>query len=269
MTHRRLTALATLLLICGLPARADTAPVTGALPAGIDTYLEPERVDAPKVNDTVRQLLTDAGRTTGFQGGKAQRAYELRQILVTRDAVLSQMYDFRPLVSSQGWLPPVIDAAQDMAHITAGQIRTAYRTYNILIPARFISNPPGWRTYLFTGLAGERIPTPDASVRPKNSDESGIWQAAVRKGWAEGRTAADRTLEANFNRLTRDYTGMLRYSTLLQQGLIEAPDITEQQQSVTGDRNQLLIGDKVRRIREPAGFVTDKKRWSPAIHRGK
>lgn len=269
MTRTRFTVAALLTALLPAGALAGTPQTDAAPPADIDTYLTPDSTEAPKVNDTVRQLLTDAGRTTGFQGGKAQRAHELRQGLVARDAELSRMYDFRPLLSSQGWLPPVIDAAQDMAHITDNQIRTAFRTYNILIPARFVSNPPGWRTYLFTGLADGRIAPPDASVRPKNDDESVIWQRAVRQGWAEGRTAADHTLEASFNRLTRDYTGMLRYSTLLQQGLIEAPDITEQQQSVTGNRHQLLIGDKVRRIREPAGFVTDKKRWSPAIHRGK
>ncbi|MFC5946357.1 type IV secretory system conjugative DNA transfer family protein, partial [Micromonospora harpali] len=51
---------------------------------------------------------------------------------------------------------------------------------------------------------------------------------------------------ANFNRLTRDYTGMLRYSTLLQQGMIKAPVITQQQQTVTGDKNRLMLGDKTK-----------------------
>ena len=92
-----------------------------------------------------------------------------------------------------------------------------------------------------------------------------VWQTAISKGWAEGRESADQTLEANVNRLTRDYTGMLRYSALLQQGMIQAPDITEQQQSVTGDREQLLIGDKVKRMNDQAGFVTDKLHWQPVI----
>ncbi len=37
---------------------------------------------------------------------------------------------------------------------------------------------------------------------------------------------------------------MLRYSTLLQQGMIKAPVITQQQQTVTGDKNRLMLGDK-------------------------
>ncbi len=255
-------ALAGMLLCSLFPAQAEDAP-----PADMATYLEPGTNDHAGISDTVYQMLNDAGRTVGFQGGKAQRAYELRQALTTREATLSAVYDFRPLISRQGYLPPVIDQATDLAHITPDQIRTAYRTYTLLVPARFVSNPPSWRHWLLPGLASNRVPTPDASVRPKNGDEEDVWQNAIKAGWDEGRVAADRTLEANFNRLTRDYTGMLRYSTLLQTGLIEAPSVTEEQQSVTGNHDQLLVGDKVKRIKEPAGFIIDKHRWKPVVRK--
>jgi defect-in-organelle-trafficking protein DotC len=255
--------LACLLLCFALPAFAEDTP-----PTGISDYLTPAVNDFNGLSDTVWQMLNDAGQTVGFQGGKAQRAWELRQILTARDSLLNNMYDFRPLISKQGYLPPVIATASDMAHVTPDQIRSAYRTYNILVPARFVSNPPGWRTWLLPGLASKRIDAPDASVRPKNSKEKAVWEKAVRRGWEEGRLSADRTLEANFNRLTRDFTGMLRYSTLLQQGMIQAPDVKETQQSVTGTRDELMIGDKVKRIKDPASFVVDKNQWKPAIRKG-
>lgn len=254
--------LAGLLLFSTLPALAEDAP-----PGSIQDYLNPAANDYNGLSDTVWQMLNDAGQTVGFQGGKAQRAWELRQILTERDSTLSAMYDFRPLISRQGYLPPVIATSADLAHVTPDQIRTAYRTYNILVPARFVSNPPGWRTWLLPGLANKRIDAPDSSVRPKNSKEKAVWESAVRKGWEDGRQSADRTLESNFNRLTRDYTGMLRYSTLLQQGIIQAPDVKETQQSVTGTRDELMIGDKVKRIQDPAGFVVDKNKWKPVIRK--
>lgn len=255
--------LTILLLFSTLPSFAEDAP-----PGNIQDYLNPGANDYNGLSDTVWQMLNDAGQTVGFQGGKAQRAWELRQILTERDSTLNAMYDFRPLISKQGYLPPVIATSADLAHVTPDQIRTAYRTYNILVPARFVSNPPGWRTWLLPGLANKRIDAPDSSVRPKNSKERDVWEAAVRKGWEDGRQSADRTLESNFNRLTRDYAGMLRYSTLLQQGIILAPDVKETQQSVTGTRDELMIGDKVKRIQDPAGFVVDKNKWKPVIRKG-
>ena len=255
-------ALASLLLCCALPGLAEDAP-----PASIGDYLDPVVNDYNGLSDTVWQMLNDAGQTIGFQGGKAQRAWEIRQALTANDRTLNTLYDFRPLISRQGYLPPVIATATDMAHVTQDQIRTAYRTYNILVPARFVSNPPSWRTWLLPGLSAKRVDAPDTSVRPKNRKERAVWEDAVQRGWGEGRLSADRTLEINFNRLTRDYTGMVRYSTLLQQGIVQAPDIKETQQSVTGTRDELMIGDKVKRIQDPAGFVVDKNRWKPVIHK--
>ncbi|WP_181962495.1 type IV secretory system conjugative DNA transfer family protein, partial [Klebsiella pneumoniae] len=59
--------------------------------------------------------------------------------------------------------------------------------------------------------------------------------------------------------------GMLRYSTLLQQGMIKAPVITQQQQTVTGDKNRLMLGDKTKRMKQQAEFDINKRSWKPTI----
>lgn len=142
-------------------------------------------------------------------------------------------------------------------------MRTANHVYNILVPERFVSNPPGWRQYLFAGLSVQSAPT-DAVI-PRNRAERTVWQNAIKKGWQEGRQSADDTLAANFNRLTRDYTGMMRYSLLVKQKMITPPVIAEQQQSVSGSREELMLGDKVRDLKQRAGFDLDKKKWEPLI----
>lgn len=106
---------------------------------------------------------------------------------------------------------------------------------------------------------------PERAVLPKDGPQRTVWRQAVAKGWSEGRRSADHTLEANFNRLTRDYAGMLDYSTLLQQGMVTAPRITEQQQTVTGTPDQLILGDKVKRLKQRARFDIDKTHWQPII----
>ncbi|AVX40656.1 TPA: type IV secretory system conjugative DNA transfer family protein [Yersinia enterocolitica] len=245
-----------------------TVPVIGATidtppPPDINAYLSPKATDKHGLNDTLWQLLNDAGQTVGFRGGKAQRAWELQQALSIQNDDLNRLYTFAPLISRQGWLPPVIVAAESLANITDNQIRTANKTYTILVKERFVSNPPSWRQYLLAGLAvNTDIPT---EIAPKNGAEEKVWRAAIEKGWQEGRESADRTLESNFNRLTRDYAGMVRYSTLVQQGMITLPVVSEQLQSVTGSQDKLMLGDKVRDLKQRAGFELDKKRWKPII----
>lgn len=68
--------------------------------------------------------------------------------------------------------------------------------------------------------------------------------------------------------LTRDYNGMMLYSLLWRQGMISRPEITEQQQTVTGTSNKMITGDRVRRLKTHAAFELQKTRWRPAITTG-
>ncbi|RMR69882.1 hypothetical protein ALP80_200096 [Pseudomonas savastanoi pv. fraxini] len=260
-------SILTLVLLQGLQGCGHTPPSTPSdTPAPLESYLAPADPPSADVTESRRQLLEESGRNTGFRGGKAERAWELRQALEGQIGRLNTLYDFRTLISREGWLPPVIDEAVDVAHITPRQIRTASHVYEIIVPERFVSNPPSWRTWLMAGLSSSG-PDETVAVTPENRLQKALWQAAVRKGWGEGRQSADQTLEANFNRLTRDYRGMLMYSQLLRQGFITAPVVTDQQQTVTGDRQKLTTGDRVRSLKENAGFVPDKTQWHPVIRK--
>lgn len=243
-------------------AHADAA-VDDKAPKDMNYYLSPSADSSD--SDAQSDIVNDAARAIGFRGGKAQRAAEIRQELDKHKMDLDYMYNFRTLISSEGYVPPVIVEAKDVAHITNEQIRTANRTYDIVVPARFVSNPPTWKTYLLTGLLPQKIAMPDTAALPKSGKDRGVWENAIRLGWKEGRQGADQIFVANFNRLTRDYTGMLRYSTLLQQNMVKAPVIIEQQQTITGDHNRLMLGDKVKRIKKQAEFDTNKRSWHPTI----
>lgn len=238
----------------------------GAAPLGPDAYLSPKKRDVSEVSDNRREMLTDAAHTLGYRGGKAQRAWELTRDLEARAKNLDATYDFRPLINSRGWLPPVITEAVDVAHVTPDQIRTASHVYEIVKPERFVSNPPSWRTWLMAGLSTARPDSPEGSLVPENGTQRDIWQAALVQGWAEGRQSADETLEANVNRLTRDYNGMLQYVLLRRQNLITAPVVSDRQQTVTGDSNKLTTGDRERRLESRAGFITDRSKWKPIIN---
>ncbi|MFV5121603.1 type IV secretory system conjugative DNA transfer family protein [Klebsiella quasipneumoniae] len=255
----KLIVLLTLPLLAANVARADDSDVKG-----LDYYMDPPSQSDDEA-DVTGSMLNDAAHTIGFRGGKAERAKEIRAALENQRSNLDYMYSFQPLISSEGYLPPVIAEAKDVAHITNEQIRTANRAYDIVVPARFVSNPPTWKSYLLTGLMAQRIELPEPAAMPKDGKQRDIWKKAVALGWSDGRQKADEIFTANFNRLTRDYTGMLRYSTLLQQGMIKAPVITQQQQTVTGDKNRLMLGDKTKRMKKQAEFDINKRSWKPTI----
>ncbi|WP_419721259.1 type IV secretory system conjugative DNA transfer family protein [Pectobacterium atrosepticum] len=247
---------------CTVQTVPETAPLQ---PPGINAWLNPQNTRPDGVSETRWQMLNDAGKTLGFRGGKAQRAWELTQALIARESTLNAMYDFRPLISAEGWLPPIIDEAQDVAHITSSQIRTSSKVWTIIRPERFVSNPPGWRNWLLRGLATKATPGTEGTVIPEDSSQRQIWEDALRKGWKEGRENADLTLEANVNQLTRDYRGMMLYSLLWRQGMISRPEIDDQHQTVTGTGQKLVTGDRVRRLTSHASFELQKSRWRPVV----
>ncbi len=212
------------------------------------------------------QMLHDAGATAGFRGGLAARAQEIRSALNQRADKLAQIFRFAPLISKKGTLPPVIVGAKDVAAITNDQIRTAHHVYKIERTERFVSVPPSWQDYALLGLSMKTaVDLPIQQARPQTSSEQAIWRTAVQGGWLEGTAQADAILAANFNRLTRDYTGMLLYSTLLQQGMLSSTRVAESSQTLTGNPQQITLGDTLRRITSKAVFETDTRKWRPNI----
>lgn len=219
------------------------------------------RSDIPDVR---QQLIRDTGHTVGYRAGLAARSEALRDSVESRGSVLDQMFDFAPLVSNQGVLPPVIVEAQDVASYSDSQIRVADQVYRIKVPERFVSNPVSWRDYLYAGLPSKSdIRLPREEALPEG-DELEIWREAVKEGWEQGFHQADDIMTANFNRLTRDFTGMLRYSVLVQQRMITLPVVAESQRTVSGDGEELTIGEKNRRLLERSEFVVDPDVWRPS-----
>ncbi|WP_446471495.1 type IV secretory system conjugative DNA transfer family protein [Xenorhabdus stockiae] len=217
------------------------------------------------VDDIKYSMLKEISETIGFRGGKAERSVELLKALEKHSSTLDMMYRFEPLISVEGYAPPVIVEARDVAHITDEQMRTGTRVYEIIKPARFVSNPPSWRQYLKVGLYNSAIEQPELAVLPKNLKERGVWKEGIISGWAKGRENADDVLRSNFSRLTRDYNGMLRYSTLLQLNMIKPPVISQKILTVTGSDERMILGDKVKRIDNKATLELNKNQWKPTI----
>lgn len=265
-------SFASVLLIAGAHAE-DTyrtpkaAPVTTA--ASTQSLEELVTMTSPgrSVLSGIRgQVLREAGRTLGFRGGLKQCGHQLATGLESRADVLEQIFQFATLVTVDGVLPPVIEEASDVASFDEGQFRMADHVYRIARPERFISVPPTWRDYLLAGLViNGQLDMPAADILPKDEKETALWRESITSGWNEGCKQGEAILTANFNRLTRDFTGMLRYSTLIQQGQIKRTRVAESVQIVTGNGQRLAIGDRHRRITDKAALETNPRSWMPTL----
>lgn len=243
-------------------SKASPAPQSITL----ESLLNPTSEATTGVSSLRTQMLTEAGKTVGFRGGMAARAQVLGGGLNGRAERLDAIFRFSPLINKKGTMPPVIVEARDLTAFARDQIRTANRVYKIVQEERFVSVPPTWRDYLFVGLPIKgRVELPALDARPQNSNEEEIWREAVKAGWDEGQAQADAILAANFKRLTRDYSGMILYSTLLQQGMISKTKVAESRRTVTSDSNgkQLVLGDTLRRVTQKASFEADPNKWQP------
>jgi|SRR6185312_2866351 len=257
----RLLALATILLVG--TAHAGTQ-VDTPTPPSLNDLMQLKAPATDGVADLRARMIGTAGRTVGFRAGLANRGRTYKHYLDTRTAALDSMYQFQTLLGPGGVLPPVIVEARDVAAYADDQMRTSTRVYKIVQPERLVSVPPTWRSYLLTGLLGRvTVDLPDDAARPKNAAEMKVWQDAVQKGWHEGEKAADAIFTANLNRLTRDYNGMLRYSILLQQGVITPTQIAESHRSVSGDTLEIKLDDRLRRITQKAELQANPARWAP------
>ncbi len=221
--------------------------------------------DDNKENNFRLKVITETAYTLGFRGGSVDKSNELITVLNSRADKLDLIFNFSPLISKNGVLPPVVVESSDVAAFSKDQVRTANRVYKIKIEERFVSNPPTWSDYLFVGLStkftDEYIPN---GVKPKNNEEIKAWKESVKNGWEDGQKFAVDILEANFNRLVRDYTGMMRYSELLQQGMITKSKTARSISTITGDEKQIILGDELQRLIEKASFELDYDKWRPS-----
>ncbi|EMO8006988.1 conjugal transfer protein, partial [Salmonella enterica] len=69
MTTHPLYALGLIILALFSPVSGIMAATTTPPPPSMSAYLSPEADDHNGVNDTVYQMLTEAGKTEGFRGG--------------------------------------------------------------------------------------------------------------------------------------------------------------------------------------------------------
>lgn len=215
-------------------------------------------------NDAIREAAT----SLGARGGLTWRTWYIRKEMETRARYLDKVFDFRQLlVPAQSGLliePPIISEAMDAMIIDQRGLEAAVsdRVLNINQNSRIVSAPRTWRAYLERDWSSV-APPPDV-LRPNNEQERNVWVESVSEGWRLGIEQADQIFQSDLNRLVADYQGMIRYRSLLAQGMVSPPFALQVDRGITGGGDQMRIGDRAVSITELPQLQTRSEEWQPA-----
>lgn len=218
--------------------------------------------------DIRKDALKEAALSYGARGGLAWRTHEIRQELDKRARSLDKIFDFRQLLipAPSGFLiePPVISESVNatLIEMDGQQAAVSDRIYNIINNARIISTARTWHSYLEREWVAPE-PPPDI-LRPESEEERALWINLVEKGWKLGIEQANEIFQDDLRLLSADYEGMVRYRVLLAQGMISQPYALQVDRGITGDGDEMRIGDRAVQITGVPELMTGYKEWQPA-----
>lgn len=222
--------------------------------------VSPDNAKKSEVSEMRRQAITEIADALGASGGLA---YRMRERRIEIDALANQFdktFDFSKMTIDNGVMAPVLtEGLANYAQDSDDQVRIADKIYKIESPAKFVSVIPTWRSYM--RFSYPTYDTPPTAYLPQNDAEKLIWDDAVKEGWKKGIQQADSIVESSFNRLTRDYEGMIKYKIALAEGFITPTVIAKQNLGVTGGGKEMSINDQVFRITDHSALNPSQKDW--------
>ncbi len=211
--------------------------------------------------------LHETATTLGARGALAWRSHQINQSLTRSARYLDQVFNFNQLLLNHNVLPPIV--TQSQANLTLDNddtIRSADKTYKITQPARFVTVPPTWRTYLWMNFKKPNLPS--TTLLPTNREEAEVWNIYLKMGWQKGLEQANQIFEANLSILKRNYLGMILYRRLLAQGVITHPVVAKANLGITGNAKEIRINDEVMRITAHSA-LQPHGHWKPVLTKGK
>jgi defect-in-organelle-trafficking protein DotC len=216
--------------------------------------------NADNVNQMRRQAIVDIASSLGASAGLS---YRMNQIMIDVNksaSKLDHLFDFSRVIIDNGVLAPVLtEGLSNYAQDSDDQVRIADKIYKIESPAKFVSVYPTWRSYLVFSFPTYELPPP--SFLPRNDTEKAVWDSAVKEGWQKGIMQANNIFENSYNRMERDYSGMIKYKILLAEGLITPTIIAKQNFGVTGGGKEMSINDQVFRITDHSALNPNQEKW--------
>lgn len=209
--------------------------------------------------------LREAALGLGARGGLKSQTRVINKALDQVKRNLDTVYDFAPLMIRGRVVPAVLTETREV-YTQGGEtkLRLAGRSYKVEAQARFSSRPPHWRDYLYVDY-GDEDPMPSRSLLPRTGEEQEVWRKITTEGWTQGVEQANVNFQTNLNRLTRDYTGMVRYHVLALKRMVTMPVVAEQSMPINMSGNTMSLDETLLRITAMPEFNADMSDWTPLV----
>ncbi|MBT4963097.1 MAG: type IV secretory system conjugative DNA transfer family protein [Francisellaceae bacterium] len=211
-------------------------------------------------------MVRDAALAVGARSGLAFRSKQINGTTIKYDTGLTQVFNFNGLVLDDNVLPPVLVESDNNLHLANDvTIRVSDRNFEIIRQAKFVTAAPTWQDYLM--LRYNPPEDPDPSIMPKSPGERAIWRQYIQKGWSAGIKQAESIFKENLARLKRDFSGMVRYHSLLSQNMVTPPYVGTIEMGITGDSKQVNVNDRILRITALPELKSDSGAWRTVVIR--
>lgn len=247
-----------------------------AAPESLDDLLNMNEADKPdydSAEDIQRALIVRAAAfELGLARGFAQKFNAEMERIKQAEDLLNQQFSFRdlflmanherPAEEALHWQPPVVTRLEDVVQIeNEGRLlRTVDGVFRIISKERFVSQPPRWQEYIFTGVVTSN-PTVAVVALPKNSRERDIWKAAIASGWQQGLYQATEEMQHRIRRLGRDYNGMLQYVMLKLTNQVNLGFVAYDRRGVVGGGDEMSVNARTYQITNDVKLNPSSEKW--------
>lgn len=213
------------------------------------------------------EALKEAALGIGVKGGLRKQLTHINAVIEGKKRELDTIYDFGPLMIRDRVVPAVITEARDLYNQDgAYALRLSGAYYKIEQQPRFSSVPPNWRDYLWFGNADKDDDIGMGNMRPKTDYERQLWREYIGKGWNQGIDQANVMLQYGFDRLNRDFSGMIRFHTFVLQNKITMPAIASQTWAYSSQQTEgIAVDETLLRITTLPEFNTAVDKWRATV----
>lgn len=217
------------------------------------------------------QSMREAALSVGAQNGYVSEMNKLRTEINREANYFDGLFAFKDLMriatpgeKSLYFLPAVIHESGEVTASSTDnkRIEVSGQYYEIIKRERLVTTPPDWREYLLIDIPVD-VSKPVGALLPKTAEEQAMWSDWTSEGWETGVLQANAEMTARARNLGSDFTGMVKYLRLVEEGKINPSYVASQYRGSVNQGNSMHLNRRTFAITSGASFSGKVDKWIP------